>query len=230
MSTRRPTVLAILVLTAGTGTMAQGPPLPPPDQMVPMLQEIVATQAFEERVTQYVVLHRILEGPLPPFRPTRDMGQLQAAVQELALRIRLVRADAHQGDLITPDVARVFRRRIATCLPADEWAAILSENAEEEEGVPAGPLPALQVNMEWPEHVPFGFVPPQMLAVLPRLPAELQYPHDWKRPGSVGPSRQPDRGPSPGGIHRDQLVRSSAIPAGDASAVSKPLARRHRSS
>jgi hypothetical protein len=41
--------------------------------------------------------------------------------------------------------------------------------------VPAGPLPALHVNMEWPEHVPFGFVPPQMLAVLPLLPAELQY-------------------------------------------------------
>jgi len=69
MSTRRPTVLAILVLTAGTGIMAQVPPLPLPDQTVPMLQEIVATQAFEERVNQYVALHRILEGPLPPLRP-----------------------------------------------------------------------------------------------------------------------------------------------------------------
>ena len=126
-----------------------------------MLQEIVATQAFEERVTQYVALHRILEGPLPPFRPAPDMSQVQAAMQELALRIRFFRANAHRGDLITPDVARVFRRRIATCLPADEWAAIFSENAEEEEGVPAGPLPALHVHMEWPEQVPFGFVPPE---------------------------------------------------------------------
>lgn len=29
--------------------------------------------------------------------------------------------------------------------------------------------------MTWPEPVPFGFVPPQLLAVLPRLPDELQY-------------------------------------------------------
>jgi hypothetical protein len=177
MSTRWPMVLAILVLTAGTGMMGQVPPLSPPDQTVPMLEEIVATQAFEERATQYVLLHRILELPLARLRPTLDMSRIQASMQALALRIRVVRADAQQGDLITPDVARMFRRRIATCLPADEWAAILSGNAEEEEeeGVPAGPLPALHVNMEWPEQVPFGFVPPQMLAALPRLPAELQY-------------------------------------------------------
>jgi len=33
----------------------------------------------------------------------------------------------------------------------------------------------LRVNMTWPELVLFGFVPPQMLAALPRLPEELQY-------------------------------------------------------
>ena len=120
-------------------------------------------------------MHRALELPLMPLRPTLDMSRIQASMQALAHRIRVVRAEAQQGDLITPDVARMFRRRIATCLPASEWAAIVSENAEDEEGVPAGPPPALHVNMEWPEQVPFGFVPPQMLAVLPRLPAELQY-------------------------------------------------------
>ena len=29
--------------------------------------------------------------------------------------------------------------------------------------------------MEWPEQVLYGYVPPQLLAALPRLPAELQY-------------------------------------------------------
>ena len=100
-------------------------------------------------------------------------------MRELALRIRSVRADAQQGDLITPDVARMFRRRIATCLPPEQWAAILAENAEEEEGqgeeVRIGPPPALHANMEWPEQALFGFVPPQLLAALPLLPPELQY-------------------------------------------------------
>lgn len=175
MSTKRPMVLPVLVLMAGIGAMAQVPRLPPPDQTVPLLEELVATQTFEERVDQYVALHRVLEMTVPRLRPTHDMRQIEAAMQALALRLRLVRANAQQGDLITPDVARLFRRRIATCLPADEWAAILYEHADEEEGLPAGPPPALHVNMEWPEQLPFGFVPPQMLAALPRLPAELQY-------------------------------------------------------
>jgi hypothetical protein len=175
MSTRPSTLVAMCVLIAGTTAMAQVPPLPPPNQTAPMVEELVATQGFEERINQYVAVHRVLELPLTPLRPTLDMSRIQASMQALAHRIRVVRAEAQQGALITPDVARMFRRRIATCLPASEWAAILSENAEDEEGVPAGPPPALHVNMEWPEQVPFGFVPPQMLAVLPRLPAELQY-------------------------------------------------------
>jgi hypothetical protein len=174
MSTRPSTLVAISVLIAGTTAMAQVRPLPPPDQTAPMVEELVATQGFQERINQYVAVHRVLELPLMPLRPTLDMSRIQASRQALAHRIRVVRAEAQQGDLITPDVARMFRRRIATCLPASEWAAILSDNAEDEEGVPAGP-PALHVNMEWPEQVPFGFVPPQMLAALPRLPAELQY-------------------------------------------------------
>ena len=177
MATRRPAILAMLVLAAGTSAPAQTPPLPTPASAVPILQEIVATQAFEERVIQYVTLHRLLEGPLPQLWVTRDMEHLQMSVRGLALRIRTARANAHQGDLIRPDVARVFRHRIATCLPAAEWAAIFADNAaeaEDEEGAPAPP-PPLHVNMTWPEQVPFGFVPPQMLAALPRLPAELQY-------------------------------------------------------
>jgi hypothetical protein len=177
MATTRRAVLAMLVLAAGTSVPAQVRPLPA-DPATPILQEIVATQAFEERVNQYVILHRLLEGPLPPLQTTRDMGQLQMTVRALALQIRMARANAHQGDLIGPDVAGMFRHRIATCLPPAEWAAIFADNAaeveEEDEGMLPGP-PPLRVNMEWPEQVLFGVVPPQMLAALPRLPAELQY-------------------------------------------------------
>jgi hypothetical protein len=175
MSTNATTVLAVLFLSAGTGAVAQVTALPPPDQTAQVLQDVAATQAFQERVNQYVTLHRLLEGPLPPLRPTRDITEIQTSMRDLALRILVVRASARQGDLITADVARVFRRTIATCLPPGQWAAIFAENAEEEEDVRIGPPPALCVNMEWPENVLFGFVPPQLLAALPRLPAELQY-------------------------------------------------------
>ena len=173
MGTKRTTVLAVLLLSAATGAAAQVTSLPPPNQTV--LQDIAATQTFQERVNQYVTLHRLLEGPLPPLRPTRDMTEIQASTRALALRIQLARANARQGELITADVAPLFRRHIATCLRPEEWAAIFANNAEDEEDGRIGPPPTLYVNMEWPENVSFGFVPPQLLAALPRLPAELQY-------------------------------------------------------
>lgn len=178
MAARRTVVLAMVVFAAATSAAAQIPQLPA-GQAEPILREIVAVQGFEERIAQYVLQHRLLERMVPPLRPTRDMRQVDMAVQALALRIRLARTGALPGDLITPEVAMVFRRRIATSLTAGEWAAILAENAEEaeedEEGVPAGPPPVLRVNMTWPEPVLFGFVPPLLLAALPRLPEELQY-------------------------------------------------------
>ena len=178
MAARRTVVLAMVVFAAATSAAAQIPQLPA-GQAEPILREIVAVQGFEERIAQYVLQHRLLERMVPPLRPTRDMRQVDMAVQALALRIRLARTDALPGDLITPEVAMVFRRRIATSLTAGEWAAILAENAEDaeedEEGVPAGPPPVLRVNMTWPEPVLFGFVPPLLLAALPRLPEELQY-------------------------------------------------------
>src|SRR5687768_5492826 len=159
MSITRTTALAALILADGAGAASQVPPFPAPDQTAPILQEIVATQAFEARVDEYVALHRLLEGPLPPLRMTRDITKIQASMHELALRIQLVRANARQGDLITPHVARMFRRRIARCLTADQWAAIFADGAEGEDEVRLGPPPALHVNMEWPEQVEYGLVP-----------------------------------------------------------------------
>ena len=174
MAARRAVVMAMVVFAIGTNAAAQIPQLPVASEAGPILREIVAMQAFEERVTQYVLQHRLLERTVPPLQPTRDMRQVDMAVQALALRIRLARSAALPGDLITPEAGMVFRRRIATCLTPEEWEAVLAENAEEAEEEASG-MPVLRVNMTWPEPVPFGFVPPQLLAVLPRLPDELQY-------------------------------------------------------
>jgi hypothetical protein len=174
MSTIHTTALAVLFLTAGAGAVAQDPALPPPPA-APILQDLIATQTFQQRIDEYVTLHRLLEAPLPPLWPTRDMSRIQGATRALALRIQTTRSTAQQGDIITADVARMFRRRIATCLTPEAWAAILAERDTDEQGLPAPPVPALHVNMEWPAEVLFDFVPPQLLFALPPLPPELQY-------------------------------------------------------
>ena len=92
----------------------------------------------------------------------------------LAVRVRIARGTARQGDIITPDVARVFRRRIAACLTPEEWRAVFADRARDEEGPPVEP-PPLRVNMDWPAGVPFDYVPPGLLRALPALPQELQF-------------------------------------------------------
>src|SRR5687767_5678212 len=120
MSTRRTTVLAVLLLSAGTSAVAQVTALPPFDQTTYVLQDIAATQAFQERVNQYVTLHRLLEAPLPPLRPTWDITEIQTSMRDLALRIQMARPYARQGDVIRADAGRTLRRAIGARLPPEQ--------------------------------------------------------------------------------------------------------------
>ena len=168
--------LFILLVTTGADLRgaAQGASVPPPHDQSVIAQELFATKIFENRVNEYVTLHRLLEGPLPPLRSTTNMDEIRINMQLLTDRLLAARPHARQGDIITADVGRMFRRRIPGCLSPEEWAAILTELAEDEAGVPV-PRVALRVNMPWPEQVSYGFVPPQLLSALPPLPVELQY-------------------------------------------------------
>jgi hypothetical protein len=122
-----------------------------------------------------VTLHQLLEGPLPPLPVGRDLAPVRSVMRALQMRIQQARMNAQQGEIITPQVARMFRRNIAACLTREEWAALFAEMKYDEQGRPVAAPPPLYVNMAWPTEVTFEFVPPQLLQVLPRLPVELQY-------------------------------------------------------
>jgi hypothetical protein len=167
-------VVAVLVLSGSASLVPQTPPVADPYTTAQFFEDLAATQNFERSVAEYVVLHQLLEREVPPMLITPDIRQIQRASKALAMRIGIARGTARQGDIITPEVARMFRRRIATCLTPEEWKAVFADRARDEEGPPIGP-PPLRVNMEWPAGVPFDYVPPQLLQSLPALPQELQY-------------------------------------------------------
>jgi hypothetical protein len=180
---RRAVVLATVVVftptPAGFGAPggAQVPGvLPPAAQAVAaLLEDHIATLAFEQSVSDYARMHRLLEGPLPMPPPSADMRIVQAVVDELGARIQAARQGARQGDIFTDAVARMFRRRMASCLSPEDLEAILA-GTHPEDGRPEGAgAQSLRVNAGWPAHVLFDFVPPNLLAALPPLPPELQY-------------------------------------------------------
>lgn len=176
MSTTPSLLAAVLVLSGSASLVPQTPRVPDPSYPMGqfVLEDLLTTQNFERSVAEYVVLHQMLERDVPPMSVTRDVGEILGAVRALATRMQVARVTARQGDIITPEVAGMFRRRIATCLTPGQWRALFADRARDEEGEPIE-APPLRVNMEWPAGVPFDFVPPQLLQSLPALPQELQY-------------------------------------------------------
>ena len=205
MSTRPSTLVAMCVLIAGTTAMAQVPPLPPPDQTAPMVEELVATQGFQERINQYVAVHRVLELPLTPLRPTLDMSRIQASMQALAYRIRVCvpsparrsdharrRADVPAKDRDLPSGQRMGRDSVGERRRRGRRAGRPTTGAARQHGVARA-----------------GAIRIRTAADAGRTAAAARgtaIPHHRKRPRPLGPSRQPDRGLSPRSIHHDQLV------------------------
>lgn len=135
-----------------------------PDFKVQVWGYIVAD--FSARVWEYSALRSELEKGLPPLTVTDDPAEIRRAVRALAKRIRVARAGAKQGDMFTPTISVEFRRALTLEMDANTWAAIMDDNPGELSN---------EINGTYPEGKPLSTVPPNILAVLPRLPDDIQY-------------------------------------------------------
>ena len=125
---------------------------------------------FLQRVDDYVGLHRRLEGPLPREVVTADPAALFESKRALAAAIRTARADAKQGDIFSPAMARYFRMLIADALTEGGIGDLLA-TVEDENTIH---IPAA-VNVDYPAGRSISLMPPCLLAALPPLPRELEY-------------------------------------------------------
>jgi hypothetical protein len=111
---------------------------------------------FVTRIEAYVALRNQLE--TSPGRP----GTRQA----LAEKIRRARAKAKQGDLLTPALSLEIQKSLRREVDAPTWKVIMDDNP--------GELPS-QVNDEYRLDRPLSTMPPNILAALPRLAADIEY-------------------------------------------------------
>ena len=165
--------IALIVLPASVG-LPQTPQTPqapqtapdprPPDFRVQIWGDIGGD--FSARVWSYADLRSELEQGLPALRVTDDPAEIWRAVRALAERIRLARSQAKQGDVFTPAIAGEFKKALRLQTNADTWAALMDDNPGDGQ---------THINGIYPEREPLSTVPPNVLAVLPRLPDDIEY-------------------------------------------------------
>jgi hypothetical protein len=131
--------------------------------------DIAALQIFEHTLNTYVELHRSVELPLPARDISSDPEATAAAAATLAAAIREARPDAGRGEIFRPEVADLFRLRLADSEAAHDYAR--NELAADDEGAPAV---RLRVNhaVPWIVSRPAW---PTLVRALPTLPLEVEY-------------------------------------------------------
>jgi hypothetical protein len=121
---------------------------------------------FTTRVQSYFDLRSELEKELPALTVTDDPAEIRRTVRALAQKIRVARAEARQGDIFTPAVSAKFRKVLILEMNTRTWAAMMDDNPGEF---------SARINGSYPEQKTVSTVPPNILAALPRLPADIEY-------------------------------------------------------
>jgi hypothetical protein len=121
---------------------------------------------FDSRVKAFVALRDKLEVSLPRPITTGTVTDVDAARRALAAKIRAARGTAREGNLFSAEIAGEIRKSLRRAIDAHTWKVIMDDNP--------GEVPS-RVNNEYREGSPVTTMPPNVLAALPRLPADLEY-------------------------------------------------------
>jgi hypothetical protein len=143
----------------------------PPNEARPLpAADAEALAEFKERVEQYAKVHQRLEATLPPLPKETTPTVIDSHQRAFGKLIQQERRNAKQGDLLTTNVRRYFRRVLARVFSGPGGKELIATILDES----PGPI-RLAVNSRYPDEVPLSTVPPQVLSSLPKLPEELEY-------------------------------------------------------
>jgi hypothetical protein len=121
---------------------------------------------FSARVSRYYELRTTLESGLPAQTVSNDPAEIRKVQRALAKRIRSARDGAKQGAIFTPTISAEFKKVLAIDMDDNTLAAIMDDNPGEF---------SHPINGDYRDGKPYSTVPPNILAVLPTLPDDIQY-------------------------------------------------------
>ena len=167
--TFRPALLATMVIallsSAAYAQTTQAPQAPDSAHFKVQVFGVAAAD-FDARMLIYAELRANLQQDLPALRLTDDPGEILRAEHALAKRIRAVRSNAHGGEIFTPGIASAFKHALVLETRPSTCASILDDNPGDF---------SYSINDTYPKRRPLSTVPPGILILLPRLPADVEY-------------------------------------------------------
>ncbi|HEX6323218.1 MAG TPA: hypothetical protein VFZ36_05780 [Vicinamibacterales bacterium] len=170
------TRLSRLILAAsavaflGTPAACANKPVEAPEAAPQTPEEQRLIDDFKKRVDAYEDVSSKLEAEVYPPTSELDPKTIHARQKELASRIIKALPEWRQGAIFTPEIAALFKRRIAQVVNGPDGANIKGAIFDD-----APPTMSVKVFTEYPTGVPIATVPAQMLELLPVLPKELEY-------------------------------------------------------
>lgn len=137
----------------------------------PVKEPATPLDDFNDRVKQYMALHRKLANETGEIDDTKKPEEITLREQALGKLIRENRATAQQGDILTPAVQTLFKNLIQQ--EFSSRTAAMRQDRKEDQDELADFTPA--VNQTYPPEKPLVTFPAGLLRVLPKLPEELEY-------------------------------------------------------
>ena len=132
--------------------------------------EAAAIKQFEAAIADYLAMRRRLLNEIPPPTPNSTSVQLNSVSDALAGAIQRSRQGASVGDLFVPPVTPVFKRTVDDAVRTANLKEVLAA-IDDDEPVVREP----KIHLRFPGAAQMATMPPSLLAVLPRLPKELEY-------------------------------------------------------
>jgi hypothetical protein len=133
-------------------------------------RSVAAVQRFERQMQSYVSARREVV-PSPLLSGVARPAEVWKARMQGAAKLRAVRASARDGNLFSPEVAAMFRGRIADALTGRDIDRWLSDQKDDDDP-PSDP--EVHANEMFPEGRSHLF-PVSLLSCLPALPAAVEY-------------------------------------------------------
>lgn len=166
----RKLIMSAAILTFTAAPACAQKPVEAPEATPRTVDETRVIADFKQRVDRYEDVSSKLESEVYPASSELEAAKIHARQKELASRILKALPAWKQGDIFTPEVSTLFKRRIAEVVNGKDGANIKAAIFDDAPGEMT-----IKVFDEYPSGVPIATLPAQMLKLFPVLPKELEY-------------------------------------------------------